>query len=133
VKAEREAVNTHDQLKLAGGGVAILRSTGGIRESYEDGWVVLRVNEHGQSVVTDPNAHFTKYGRKHFSNSYLGGFSNSYTGERLSHAASMARAFEEARQWVAAQGWYDGPWVGNRMRDKVPADINRRFPLRKRG
>lgn len=120
--SEREIINTYDQLRAAGGGVAILSSYTGTRTQYFYGWAVWRVGANGKQIVTDPKAHWSDYGKKVFS----------ATGAAGATPAERSRnALTQAKQWVAEQGWYDGEWTRNRMRDYVPREINKRFPLRK--
>ena len=114
--------NTHEQLKAAGGGVAIVPSYTGGRTQYFRGWAVYRLNGQGKQVVTDPSAHWQDYGKKVFSTMQAEG---STPAERSRFALSQAKA------WVAKQGWYSGEWKRNRIRDYVPAEINKKFPLRK--
>lgn len=117
-----DAVNTHDQLKRAGGGVAITVARGGARSDYVSGWYVYRIDADGKQIPTNPDAPWYDYGRKWFSN----------TGAQGSSFSERQRnALEQAKKWVAAQGWYDGEWAGNRDRCYVPKDINRRFPIRR--
>lgn len=66
INAAREIINTHEQLKAAGGGVAIQVCYSGIRERYVYGWSVYRVGPDGKQIDTDPNAHWSDYGKKVF-------------------------------------------------------------------
>jgi hypothetical protein len=117
-----EAVNTHDQLRSAGGGVAIMPSYVGTRTQSFCGWAIYRVNGNGQQVVTDAKAHWQDYGKKVFSTLMVKG----------TPAERSRTTLEMAKKWVAEQGWYDGEWARNRMRDYVPKEINKKFPLRKK-
>lgn len=117
----REIINTHDQLRAAGGGVAILPSYTGTRTQYFYGWAVYRLNAEGKQITTDPKAHWSDYGKKVFST--LG-------AKGVSSAERSRNALAAAKQWIAEQGWYDGEWTRNRVRDYVPRDINKRFPIR---
>lgn len=121
--SEREIINTYDQLRAAGGGVAIVPSYSGTRTQYFYGWGILRVNDKGKQVITDPAAHWTDNGKKVFS--------ASFGTEGDTRAERSRNALAQAKQWVAEQGWYNGEWTRNRMRDYVPKEINKRFPLRK--
>lgn len=112
------AINTHQQLTLAGGGVAITLHYSGARREYVYGWAVYRVNGKGQQIITDPNVHWADYGKKVF------------RGEGINFHERQRNALEQAKKWVAEQGWYTGEWKRNRMRDYVPSEINKRFPLR---
>jgi hypothetical protein len=116
-----EAVNTHDQLRKAGGGVAIVPTYTGTRTQWPYGWGIYRIDANGQHIVTDPKAHWSNYGKKVFSHSNHQG----------TPAERKRASLEQAKRWVAEQGWYDGEWKCNRMRDYVPAEINKRFPLSK--
>lgn len=109
-------VNTHEQLKAAGGGIAIITAYAGARSEYRNGWKIYHVNAAGRRVVTDENAHFTDYGCKHFGES----------------GTTRAEALEEAKRWVAETYNEHGPWVRNRMGDYLPERIHKAFPLRKR-
>jgi hypothetical protein len=115
-----EAINTHDQLCLAGGGVAITSSYGGARTLYFNGWAIYRI-ANGKQVVTDPNAHWQDHGKRVFHT-----FAESGTPAERKRAA-----LDAAKKWVAEQGWYDGKWARNRMHDYVPVHVNKQFPLRK--
>lgn len=116
-----EAINVHEQLRLAGGGVAIVLSYGGIRTQYVDGWSIYRVGLDGKQISTDTNAPWYCYGKKWISSTSLNG----------TFAERQRAALELAKRWVAQQGWYDGEWKRNRTRDYVPSEINKRFPIRK--
>lgn len=118
----REIRNTHDQLMAAGGGVAIMPAYTGTRTMYRNGWVVYRLAANGKQIVTDPKAHWADYGKKWFS--------ESLQPNRATVKEARAAALETAKKWIAEQGWYDGEWKRNRQRDYVPADINKRFPIR---
>jgi hypothetical protein len=117
-----QAVNTHEQLKFAGGGVAIVVTRGGARTDYVNGYGVYRLDAGGKVIPTRPGAPWYDYGKKVFLSSMLNG--NFHERQRA--------ALAKAQQWVAAQGWYDGEWARNRSGDYVPAEINKRFPLRVR-
>lgn len=109
-----EVINTYDQLVRAGGGVAILPSYTGTRTQYFYGWAIWRIGPNGKTIVTDPKAHWQEKGKKVFS-----------------AGLDKMAALETAKTWIKEQGWYDGKWARNRMRDYVPKDVNKRFPLRK--
>lgn len=119
----REIINTYDQLRAAGGGVAIVPSYSGTRTKYFYGWGVMRVNGAGKQVITDTDAHWSDYGKKVFS--------ASFGTEGDTHAERSRNALIAAKKWIAEQGWYDGEWQRNRARDYVPKDINKRFPIRR--
>lgn len=114
-----EVINTHEQLVRSGGGVAITLHYSGARREYVYGWSVYRVNADGKQVVTDPNAHWSDYGKKVF------------RGEGSSFHGRQRNALESAKRWVAEQGWYEGEWKRNRMRDYVPKEADQRFPIKK--
>lgn len=118
--SKREIVNTHDQLRAAGGGVAIMPAYIGGRTQYFCGWSIYRVNVEGKQLVTDPKAHWQQYGKKTFSTM---GATGDTPAERSRNALALAK------RWIAEQGWYDGEWMRNRMRDYVPKEINKQFPL----
>ena len=120
-----KVINTYDQLqmwkaaRLTKRPVAICRAhTIGSRTQYRrDGWCVYSPWE-----ATDPNAHWTRNGQKHFGR-------DPYTEPDWRSGESAAL--------VRAMNWADekyGPfnWVRNRMGDYVPAELNLEFPLRKR-
>lgn len=118
-----EAVNTHDQLVKAGGGIAIGTATlpGRSRRAY--GWDVYRVvvkDGKAISVVTDSDAPWYAYGRKVFR------FEDQ-------SAEGKAAALKAAQDWVADTYGEQGPWKRNGMRQRqyVPERINKQFPLRK--
>lgn len=113
----REIINTHDQLRAAGGGVAIVPASLPGRSPYQYGWAVYRVNAEGKGLVTDKDAAWYEYGKKVFSD--------------LRSEGGRMGALAAAKAWVAEQGWYDGPWTRNRMRDYVPTEMNKQFPLRR--
>lgn len=117
----REIMNTQDQLVADGGGFAILRSYSETRDRYFTGWAVYCIDASGEEVETDPKAHWTKYGRKHFST-----FGSSRPNDR------GAEALKEAIAWVKYKGWYSGQWKRNGAWDYVPEGVNRRFPIRLR-
>jgi hypothetical protein len=113
---EQRIINTYDQLRAAGGGVAICYHPAESRACRPAGWGVIRVHR-GKLVITDPHAHWSEHGIKTFT---------CYNRQTKIDARLNAIA------WVKAQGWYAGPWVGNRLRDYVPAEINTRFPIPRR-
>lgn len=102
-------INTYDQLKAAGGGVAITKAF--------SGWHIYRINAAGERLVTDPKAAWYDYGMKSF-----------VAIESDRGQAALARA----KAWVKEQGLYDGEWKRNRFGDYIPADIAKRFPLPRR-
>jgi len=119
----REIINTHDQLIAFGGGVALLKAHGGIRTKYVSGVLVYRVNAKGHEVVTDPKAAWYHYHRKHFSN---------FLNREGTFPERQRMAEDAAKQWVAEQGWYDGPWVRNGFGDLVPEVVQKQFPLKRK-
>jgi hypothetical protein len=88
------------------------------RDTYFDGWIVLRVNADGKELATDKDAAWYHYKRKWFGSA----------GDNDRGKAALAKA----QAWVAGQGWCSGPWTRNRMHDYVPAAINKAFPIPKR-
>lgn len=119
---ERGIINTHDQLRAAGGGVAITVAYGSGRDHYVSGWHVYRLGADGKQIPTDPGAPFYQHGCKWFGLLLRKGSFH----ERKRHAAA------EAQAWVKEQGWYAGEWKRNAMGDFVPADTQKRFPIRRR-
>lgn len=120
--SEREIINTYDQLRAAGGGVAIIPNYTGTRTQYFHGWAIYRVNGQGKQVITDPDAHWSDYGKRVFST----------LGQNGATPAERSRqALTAAKQWVAEQGLYNGEWQRNRARDYVPKEINQQFPIRR--
>jgi hypothetical protein len=124
MKTERDLINTHDQLRAAGGGVAITVAYSSGRETYVSGWHVYRLGPDGKQIVTEAKGHFWDHGCKWFS---LG---MGRPGE--SFHEKKRRALAEAQAWVREQGWYDGEWKRNAVGDVVPADIQKRFPIPRR-
>lgn len=116
----KAATNTFDQLRKAGGGIAIMKNWSGLRTLYVNGYSVFRVGEKGQEVPTNPHAHWYDRGRKVFTS----------FGKKGTFAQRQLQAFEEARAWVAKTYGEQGPWVRNRMGDYLPARIHKQFPLR---
>jgi hypothetical protein len=111
-------INTHDQLKAAvAAGIIPKRHALAITAStmaasaYRHGVVV-----YSPLFKTDTQAAWYHHGCKWF------------------HGEGRARAEQEqarslAIAWVAETYGYRGEWVGNRMRDKVPAIVQKRFPI----
>lgn len=112
----REAVNTHDQLVLAGGGVAIMKAYAGMRDMRPWAWKVYRVDAHGEVLPTGTD------GYKVFSWFIAGRPKQEVRAERL----------QETKDYIAEKFGYSGKWVRNWMGDYVPEDIHKRFPLRPR-
>ena len=111
----RDIINTHDQLTRAGGGVAIMYRARG--KLIVPGWIILRVDALGQSVVTDERAHWTEYGRKVF---------------LVVDRNSIREKLAEAQTWVAENCGERGPWKRNRAGNYVPKRIDDAFPIRKK-
>jgi hypothetical protein len=120
-KNGRGIINTYDQMIASGCGVAIVVSWGGIRDRYVDGWLVLRRDKQGREVPTDPKAPWYHHGHKWFGMRSNGSF-----------AERRHEAFLRAAAWVAEQGWYSGEWKRNALGDFVPADVQKRFPIKRR-
>jgi hypothetical protein len=88
-----EIINTYQQLRAAGGGVAITPSYNGIRTQHFHGWAVYRVNAEGKQIVTDTNAHWSDYGKKVFSAHFRDGDSPAERSHNaLAEAAALAQA-----------------------------------------
>lgn len=111
-----EVVNTHEQLKLTGGGVAITRATSPGRQTCFCGWHIYRINAEGQKIVTDRDAAWYDHHQKTFHANW----------------ADRLVVLEVAKAWVAEKYGITGTWVRNTSGDYVLQDINKRFPLRKR-
>lgn len=109
---EREIINTFDQLRAAGGGVAISTAYLPGQSVHPYGWSVWRVNAKGKQVVTDPDAPWYAYGSRVFS----------FSGDKKA-------ALEAAKAWAAEQFGEQGPWKRNRMHDYVPERIFKQFPI----
>jgi hypothetical protein len=122
--AQRRIINTYDQLKAAGGGVAITVATSGGRDTYVSGWYVTRVNEKGELTDTDPGCQqWYHHKSKHFS--------CALPREQPFHVRRQL-AFEQAAAWVHKTYGEAGPWQRNRQGDFLPQRIARKFPLEKR-
>lgn len=115
-------INTHDQLKANGGGVAIVPTYTGVRTIHPYGWGIYRVGKDGKAIPTDPNAHWTEYGKKVFPH-------NRHNG---TPAEQKRASLEAAKAWITEQGWHDGEWTRNQARDYVPKEVNDNFPIAKR-
>ena len=113
-------LNTHGQLVAAGGGVAIITSYGGTRDSFVDGWEIYVVEANGKARPTDEDAAWYHYGRKHVSMRTVGNFH-----ER------RREALEKAKAWVAIQLGEDGPWSRNAIGDFVPSRVQKQFPIKR--
>ena len=114
-----EVCNTHQQLveaeKRGLPPVAITIARSGARNDYVSGVVVYHIR-----LQSDPNAHWTRRGCKHFSlMSRAGNF-----------AARLAFARAEAEAW-AAEKYGVKEWQRNRDRSSVPSPINDLYPIRK--
>jgi len=109
-------INTFDQLVAAGGGVAILfyRDSSRERVGRSARFSVMRINEKGQELVTDRDAHWTDYGKKVF---------------RVGLGVTKPVALAAAQAWVLDTYKVAGPWVRNRMGDYVLASVNKAWPL----
>lgn len=118
---QKQIINTYDQLRANGGGVAIVVSYGGIRDRHVNGWKIFRLNHEGKQVTTDKNAHWSDNNMKWFSTfNHMGTFHN-----------KRKAALLEAQKWVQQQGWYDGPWERNGQGDFVPEAVQKQFRLRR--
>lgn len=115
--SERAIINTYDQLRANGGGVAICyQARGDSRSLTSPSFVILRLDKNGRELATDPKAAWYDHGHKFF-----------LVHGRDERAAKLA----EAKEWVRNQYGEAGPWKRNRMGDYVPQHINDSFPLRK--
>lgn len=110
---ERAIVNTWDQLVAAGGGVAVSYHPANDRACMVASWTVFRVAADRREFVTDPKAHWTDNGRKAF---------------HCCGREDKARAEREALAW-ASERFGVTEWARNRMRDWVPAEVQKAFPI----
>jgi hypothetical protein len=116
------AYNTHDQLVLAGGGIAITPMHTPGRSSGFYGWGEYRVGVGGKQISTDPDGPWYTHGKKVFGKMAAPGETPQ---ERT------AAALQAAKDWVAEKYGEPGPWKRNRHRAYVPARINDAHPMRK--
>jgi hypothetical protein len=115
-KKVREVINTHEQLQCSGGGVAIIKNHAPGRDARFCGWAIYRVNAAGVQIATATDAAWYDRGKKTFS----------------TFGRGRMEALQEAKDFVAKKFGYGGKWVRNRMGDYIPAEVHKRFPLRKR-
>lgn len=107
-------VNTHEQLVLARGAglpcVAVTPAMGyGRGDSYQSGWHIYVPDK-----ITDPEAHWTDYGKKWFSR--MGG---------------KEEALRAAKDWASKHYGPVPKWTRNRMRAYVDSRVAKQFPIRK--
>lgn len=117
-----ECFNTWGQMVAAGGGVFLVRSYGGIRDRYVNGYLVVHLGQDGRELPTNRNAPWYHRGKRWFSSTLRVG--------TFSQRQEMARA--EAEAWMLKTYGEAGPWARNQMGDVVPTRVNQQFPLRKR-
>jgi hypothetical protein len=70
---------------------------------------------------TDPEAHWTHYGKKAF-----------FGAQGLRGRARTASAVTQAIAWVQETYGYLGSWAGNAWRNKVPKIVQKKFPIKRR-
>lgn len=118
-----EIINTYDQLCAAGGGVAVIYRRNGGRAVMPPWVEVMRVNEQCKIVRTaEPNAPWYVHGYRVFN-------LNDADGDRRQQRKV---AEQRAILWCRNEFGIAGDFVRNGFGDLVPADIQQRFPLRKR-
>jgi len=109
-----DIINTYDQLKANGGGIAICYnppdSLHGCKLS------ILGIDKRGGMIVTDPNSSWYDRNMKVF---YI-----------FKVREQKKTRLAEATQWVSDHYGEKGPWVRNRMGDYVPERINEAYPIR---
>lgn len=116
---DREIINTYDQLKAAGGGIAICycaQDTG--RGGHPAYFSILKINRRGKEVQTNPRAPWYDHGRQTLT-----------VGHPIAEKKPMV--LEAAKAWVSMTYNDIGPWVRNRMGDYVHALVNQQFPIRR--
>ena len=107
-------INTWDQLKAAGGGVAVSYHANGGRTVLPPMWVVWRINAAGQQLQTDAKAAWYMRGSKGFS--FPG-------GKDLKEQARL-----DALAW-ATKKYGVKAWARNMFGDYVSATVNAAFPI----
>lgn len=107
-------LNTHDQLTVAGGGVAITRRAGNGRACVNPAFQVYRVNAAGKQLMTDPEA------------AWYDNFCKTFT---FIGRPDVKAALEAAKAWCAARYKLEGPWVRNRIGDYVTESMNGHYPI----
>jgi hypothetical protein len=117
----RRIYNTHGQLSAAGGGIAIVKSYGGIRDKFVDGWEIVHTGADRRPIPTDPKAPWYRHGAKWFS---------SFSHDGTFHDRQRA-ALAEAQAWVADTYGERGPWARNAQGDFVPARIQKAHPIKR--
>lgn len=110
-------INTYDQLRIAVK-LGIIPEKKAVAVSYHPspagraGWSQCNKSKvYSPFFKTDPGAHWQDYGSK------------SFVGNR-------ARSFEEAKAW-ASKEYGITEWKPNRMRDHVPAEVQKLLPIPK--
>lgn len=71
---------------------------------------------------TDPKAAWYNHGKKVFYG----------MGRGVHGRAATLAAFNEAVKWVQDTYGYTGPWLGNALQQKVPAIVQKNFPIKRR-
>jgi hypothetical protein len=117
-----QALNTYDQLKRAGGGIAIMPSSDSSGRGGTCGYFVFRVGPKGEVIKTDvgPDSPWYRHGQKVFFG----------PDGPLTWHQRQAGALADAQRWVAETFHEAGPWVRNRMGDYLPERIHKAHPLR---
>lgn len=112
-----EIFNSWNQCEAAGGDrILISYQSRDSRSMRSPGWRVVRI-EDGAEILTDPGGHWMHYGRKFFP---LFG-----TGQ------TRAQVLADAIKW-ANEKYGPREFVGNRSRDYVEKEVNKKFPIPKR-
>ncbi len=118
-------INTYDQLRVYGGDRVAVTYRSGSFHSHSPAWHVLHMVD-GAARVTDPRAHFLDNKLKTF----LLPFSLR-PGERGHHSERKRTALEQALAWTRAR-YGEREFVRNAWGDYVEADVNARYPLKRR-
>ena len=107
-------INTHDQLKAAGGDrIAILYSGHGTGWSDVPQWFVARIKD-GRELVTDKDAAWYEHHHKTF--------------VVINTRENKSKVLAEALDWVEKK-YGKTDFVRNRNGDYVEREVNERFPL----
>ncbi len=112
---ERMIINTWDQLKAAVEDALIP-----VKHS-----LMISVDRNGVILIgspffdTDPKSVWYHYKKKVFFGTGRG-------------VACRKDGIAQAMAWAAERYGYNGPWVGNAMHDKIPAIVNKTYPIKRR-